>query len=320
MIEKNRGSVAKYWKQYQWSDIFAMMRNNKADPEICNDSFRGRLMVITGGTSGIGYSTCRKYASQGAKILSINRNKEKSEKLCEELKRDFGIECSYKIADLSLLEDLKRVGKELAEMEETIDVFIHNAGIYLTRKKYSLDGIEMTFIVNYLASFIINYLIKDKLKAQKKARVLMVNSEGHRFAVWGIRLDDLNWQKRLYSGLQAYGSAKTAQLLSMLLFDKYFGGSGITINSMHPGAVKTGTGKENGRLYNFYKAAIIDKLSRSPEISAEALYYLGVSKDIEGLSGRFFNLTKEEKPAPPAMDMDVAEQLWLESLRLGGLN
>lgn len=178
----------------------------------------------------------------------------------------------------------------------------------------------MTFIVNYLASFIINYLIKDKLKAQKKARVLMVNSEGHRFAVWGIRLDDLNWQKRLYSGLQAYGSAKTAQLLSMLLFDKYFGGSGITINSMHPGAVKTGTGKENGRLYNFYKATIIDKLSRSPEISAEALYYLGVSKDVEGLSGRFFNLTKEEKPAPPAMDMDVAEQLWLESLRLGGLN
>ena len=319
-MEKKWGSVAKYWKQYKWSDIFVMMRNNRANPEICSDSFRGRLMVITGGTSGIGYYTCRKYASHGAKILSINRNKEKSEKLCEELKRDFGIECTYKIADLSLLEDIKRVGKELAEMKETIDVFIHNAGVYFTRKRFSSDGIEMTFVVNYLSSFIINYLIKEKLKAQKKGRVLMVNSEGHRFAVWGVRLDDLNWQKRIYTGLRAYGSAKTAQLLSMLLFDQYFGESGVTINSMHPGNVKTATGKENGRFYNLYKAAIIEKLARLPDISAEALYYLGVAKEVEGVSGRFFNLTQEEKPAPPALDMDVAEKLWSESVRMGGLN
>ena len=320
VMEKKRGKAARYWKQYKWSNIFAMMRNNRADPAICSDTFQERLMVITGGTSGIGYSACRKYASHGAKILSINRNKDKSEKLCEELRRDFGIDCAYRIADLSRLEDIIRVGKELAAMEETIDVFIHNAGVYLTRKRLSFDGLEMTFIVNYLSSFIMNYLIKDKLKAQGKARVLMVNSEGHRFAVWGVRLDDLNWQKRLYTGLRSYGSAKTAQLLSMLLFDKYFGDCGVTINAMHPGAVKTSTGKENGRFYNRFKAAIVDTFSRSPDISAEALYYLGVSKDVEGMSGRFFNLTREEQPAPPALDVEVAEELWSESLRMGGLN
>ena len=147
----------------------------------------------------------------------------------------------------------------------------------------------------------------------------MVNSEGHRFAVWGLRLDDLNWDKRRYTGLAAYGSAKLAQLLSMMVLDEYFRGSGVTINAMHPGAVTTGTGKENGRFYKWYKKNLIDRVSRSPEISAEALYYLGVSRAVEGISGKFFNLTREEEMTPPALDRDAARELWEISLKMGGL-
>jgi len=296
------------------------MKNNKSDPKICNDDFKDRLMVITGGTSGIGYYTCRKYASHGAKIFSINRNREKSERLCEELKRDFGVQCSYMIADFSSLNDSLRVGEELSAMGDTIDVLIHNAGVYLKRKELTKEGFETTFVVNYLSSFVINYLVREKMKAQGKGRIIMVNSEGHRFAVWGIKTEDLNWQKRRYSGLRAYGSAKTSQLLSMLILDQYFEGSGVTINAMHPGAVKTGTGKENGAFYKWYKRTIVDRFSRSPEISAEALYYLGVSSDLHDIGGRFFNLTTEEIPAPPALDMETAKKLWQESLRMGGLN
>ncbi len=296
------------------------MKNNKSDPKICNDDFKDRLMVITGGTSGIGYYTCRKYASHGAKIFSINRNREKSERLCEELKRDFGVQCSYMIADFSSLNDSLRVGEELSAMGDTIDVLIHNAGVYLKRKELTKEGFETTFVVNYLSSFVINYLVREKMKAQGTGRIIMVNSEGHRFAVWGIKTEDLNWQKRRYSGLRAYGSAKTSQLLSMLILDQYFEGSGVTINAMHPGAVKTGTGKENGAFYKWYKRTIVDRFSRSPEISAEALYYLGVSSDLQDIGGRFFNLTTEEIPAPPALDMETAKKLWQESLRMGGLN
>ncbi len=296
------------------------MKNNKSDPKICNDDFKDRLMVITGGTSGIGYYTCRKYASHGAKIFSINRNREKSERLCEELKRDFGVQCSYMIADFSSLDDSLRVGEELSAMGDTIDVLIHNAGVYLKRKELTKEGFETTFVVNYLSSFVINYLVREKMKAQGKGRIIMVNSEGHRFAVWGIKTEDLNWQKRRYSGLRAYGFAKTSQLLSMLILDQYFEGSGVTINAMHPGAVKTGTGKENGAFYKWYKRTIVDRFSRSPEISAEALYYLGVSSDLQDIGGRFFNLTTEEIPAPPALDMETAKKLWQESLRMGGLN
>ncbi|HAA85501.1 MAG TPA: short-chain dehydrogenase [Kosmotogaceae bacterium] len=319
-MKKQKNSVFKYWRQYKWSNIFAMMRNNRGNPSICSEDFTGDLLVITGATSGIGYYTTRKYASHGARVLSINRNREKSERLCEELQQDFGVECSYLIADMSRMDDVKRVGKELSDMNETIDVLIHNAGVYLTRKSLTEDGFETTYAVNYLSSFILNYLLKEKLKTQDRSRIIMVNSEGHRFAVWGIKPDDMNWQKRRYSGLRAYGSAKTAQLLSMLIFNDFFKGSIVTINAMHPGAVKTATGKENSRLYRRFKNLIIDKMSRSPDISAEALYYLGVSKEVESTSGKFFNLTTEEKPAPPALDREIAERLWSVSLRDGGFD
>jgi retinol dehydrogenase-13 len=319
IMQETRNAILKYWPLYKWSNVFEMIRNNSRDPAVCVDDFHGRLLVITGGTSGIGYYTIRKYASCGANILCINRNEEKSIRLCEEIKRDYGVGCDYKLADLGSLADTHKVGKDLTEMDAVIDVLIHNAGMYLNRRVITADGLELTFAVDYLSSFIINYLLKDKLSKQESARILMVNSEGYRFAVWGARLDDLNWQKRRYSGLQAYGSAKICQLLSMILFEDYFRGSGVTLNAMHPGTVRTDTGKENGFIYKWFKKNVIDRLSKSPEISADALYYLGVSEKMKGISGKFYNLTTEEELTPPAVDRGVAQELWEQSMRVGGL-
>jgi len=311
---------AKYFKEYEWSNIFAMIRNNKSDPKICDNTYDGKLVVITGATSGIGYLTARKYASMGADLICVNRNHEKSEALKKEIVGEFAVKCEYIIADLSKLDEIYRVGKELTQLNTEINVLIHNVGIYLTKRETTTDGLEKVFVVQYLASFIINYLLIDKLKSQEKARIIMVNSEGHRFAAWGLRIDDLNWDKRRYSGLKSYGSAKVAQLLSMIVFNEHFKNTGISINAMHPGAVKTDTGQENGPVYRWFKRNFIDKTLKSPEISAEALYYLGVSREIEGVSGKFFNLTTEEEPAPPALDKEVAYELWEKSLDLGGLN
>lgn len=310
----------KYYKQYKWSNIFAMLRNQKLDPEICNEDFKDRLVVITGATSGIGYDVAMKYASHGAHILSINRNEEKSQKLCETLRSKYGTECSYMIADFSRLDDVHKVGKDLAKLDRHIDVLIHNAGVYVTKKSFTDDGIEQVFQTNYLSTFILNYYLKDKFISQETGRIIFVNSEAHRFAVWGIRLDDLDWKRRTYSGLKSYGSAKTAQLLSMIMFKEYFSETGVTINAMHPGNVKTNSGKNNGKLYKFYKRAVIDRNARSIENSSESLYYLGASSKIDGLSGLFFNLTTVEEPAPPALDLMEAENLWLLSLKMGGFD
>jgi retinol dehydrogenase 13 len=316
---KNK-KFAKYFKEYEWSNIFAMIRNNKSDPKIYDNTCDGKLVVITGATSGIGYLTARKYASMGADLICVNRNPEKSEALKKEIVGEFAVKCEYIIADLSKLDEIHRVGKELTQLNTEINVLIHNAGIYLTKRDLTPDGFEKVFVVQYLSSFIINYILMNKLKSQKKARIIMVNSEGHRFAAWGLRLDDLNWERRRYSGLKSYGSAKIAQLLSMIVFDEHLKNTGISINAMHPGAVKTDTGQENGPVYRWFKRNFIDKSLRSPQISAEALYYLGVSKEIEAVSGKFFNLTTVEEPAPPALDKEVAYELWEKSLELGGLH
>jgi retinol dehydrogenase-13 len=309
----------KYLKQYKFSQIRAMRKNKKAEIKECEENFKGKLVVITGATSGIGYFTARKYASNGANLLLINRNEEKSLNVCEEIRQDFGVECEYKIADFSHISDVKNVGNELLDSDQIIDVFIHNAGVYSTKKIITEDDLELVFQVDYLASFILIYMLKDKLKTQEKARIILVNSEGHRFAILGIHLDDLKWEDHHYSGLRSYGVAKTAQLLSMIKFDDYFKDSGVMINAMHPGSVKSNMGENNGRLYRSFKRLLIDRAAKSPEISAKALYYLGVSEELEGVSGKFFRVTAEEQPAPPALDRNVADELWDLSIKLSGL-
>ncbi len=297
-----------------------MIKNSKKDPLLCDDRFENKLLVISGATSGIGTYTAMKYASMGADLLCINRNEEKSIKLKAEIESKYDIKCDYLIADLGKLKDIQRVADKLSAIERPIDILIHNAGLTLSKQQLTDEGYDVVFVVQYLATFIINYKLMEKLKAQKSARIIMNNSEGHRFAPWGIQLDDLNWKKRRYSGLKAYGSAKLAQLLSMRIFKEKFEGSNVTINSMHPGAVESNTGKDNGPLYKWYKRNILDKMLRPTDIASDSLYYLGVSKDLEGTSGKFFSLTSEEIPSPPAWDINEARKLWDISLNLSNLN
>ena len=217
-----RRQIKKYRKEYKWSNIGAMLRNQQLDPRICDEGFNDRLVVITGATSGIGSVTARKFASHGAKILCINRDEEKSQELCEMLEGQYGSQCDYMVADFTKLADIHDVGQKLAALKENIDVLIHNAGVYVTKKTFTTDNLEMVFQANYLSTYILNYYTREKFLKQNKGRILFVNSEAHRFAVWGLHLDDLAWNTHRYSGLKSYGAAKMAQLLSMLKLSDYF--------------------------------------------------------------------------------------------------
>ena len=311
--------VSKYFKEYEVSNISAMIKNNRRDPKICADDFKDRLVVITGATSGIGYLTAKKFASQGASLLCINRNEKKSAELKEEIEKEFGVSCEYITADMSVMAEVQRAAEELQKIDTPIDVIVHNAGVHRTKRELTPEGFDKVFMVNHLSSFMLNILLSEKLISQKQARIILVNSEGHRFAAWGLKLDDLNWEKRRYSGLKSYGSAKLAQLQTMLVFDEYFKDSGVAINAMHPGAVRSETGKENGAFYRWFKRNLFDKMLRPTDISSESIYYLGVSNEMEGVSGKFFNLTTEEEPAPPALDKEAARDIWAKSLEMTGV-
>ncbi len=307
-----------YLKEYQWSNIRSMLKNNKADPITEQRDFIDKLVIITGATSGIGYETAMTFASHGSELLLINRNQEKSEQLKKQIEKKYSVPCNYYIADFSRLQDIHKAAEMVAGLDRDIAVLIHNAGVFNTKKRFTDDGIEEVFQVNYLAPFLITYRLKEKLRKQSHARIIYVSSEGHRFALAGLKLDDLRWNTQRYTGLRSYGSAKTAQLLSLFPFSEYFKNSGVTINAMHPGDVKTNMGENNGKIYKWFKHHLINPSARSPEISAQALYFLGVSKEMETVSGKFFNLTTEEIPAPHALDREKAEELWHQSLNMGG--
>jgi len=309
-------AIRRYWPQYEWSNIFTLLKNIKKEPRRCSEPFTDKLVVITGATSGVGYHTARKYASMGARLLLINRNPEKSERVCKEIVDDFGVEVASIIADLAVLADIQRVGRHLAELALPIDVLIHNAGLHHSTRKETADGLEVNFALHYLAPFVITSMLMPKMARDRTGRIILVSSEAYRFAAWGLRLDDLQWQLRSYAGTKVYGAGKLAQLLSMHLFARELSPCNVTINAMHPGMVRTETGKDNGRLYQWYKKNIIDKNSASVDISAEALYYLGASGEVAQASDRFFHLTTEEELAPPARDLEAAEALRVRTMEL----
>jgi retinol dehydrogenase 13 len=121
-----------------------------------------------------------------------------------------------------------------------------------------------------------------------------------------------------YLGLRAYGASKTAQLLSVWEFADRLEGSGVTINAMHPGEVRTGIGLNNGPLYRWYQRRVLDRFLGDARVSGESLHYLAAAPELEGVSGRYFNRTHPEKPAPHALDRDVGRRLWEMTMELTG--
>ena len=145
-----------------------------------------------------------------------------------------------------------------------------------------------------------------------------MNSQGHRFG--GLDLGDLDWRRRWYLGLRAYGASKTAQLLSVWAFADRLEGSGVTIHAMHPGEVRTGIGLNNGPLYRWYQRRVLDRFLGDARVAGESLHYLAAAPELEGVSGRYFHRTLPEKPAPHALDRAVGRRLWERTLDLTGLS
>jgi NAD(P)-dependent dehydrogenase (short-subunit alcohol dehydrogenase family) len=303
-------------KKYKIENEFAFIKNRKRDQKSTTSDIEGKICVISGCTSGVGLETLKKLAQGKADIIMIARNKEKAMRVRAEIIEFFNVSPEIVIADFSSLEDIRKAAKKIQEIRSSIDILINSAGIHATKKILTEEGFELAFCVNHLAPFLLTVLLLDLLKKSSYARIIQVNSEGHRFG--GLNISDLSWKKRPYIGLRGYGASKTAQIMTVIKLANLLEKSGITINAVHPGGVKTNIGTNNGWLYRFWLKTVVWNFLKDPVISGESIYYLAASPDLKGATGKYYNLTIEEQPAPHVYKEGLIDKVFEISLELTG--
>jgi len=291
--------------------------NERAPQKKSDASMEGRVCVVTGANSGVGFEAARHLARGGAHVVLVCRNAQKAAAAQTRLKDVARGPVDVVQIDLARLDDVRRGAAELLDRYPQIHVLINNAGLHSTELSFTAEGHETVFAVNHLASFLLTRLLLDRLKESAPARIIQVNSQGHRFG--GLDLDDLDWKKRRYTGMRGYGASKTAQLLTVWELAKRLEGSGVTVNAMHPGSVHSNIGQNNGPLYRWFKHQVTDRMLTDADISGQAIYWLAADPALDGVSGRFFNLTIEEKPASHALGRELGRRVFEVSERLTGL-
>ncbi len=304
--------------EINWPDELIFMKNKNLPQKKCNDSMQSKTCVITGATSGVGLEALKKLAQSGANVVIVARNSEKANQIKDEIVKLYNVTIDVIIADFSKLSDVRNAASTILSTYPRIDVLINSAGLHSTKRIETVEGFELVFCVNHLAAFLFTSLLLERMEESAPSRIIMVNSEGHRFN--GFDINDLDWKKRHYTGLRGYGASKTAQLLTVWEFADLLKGTGVTINAMHPGDVKTNIGNNNGLLYKWFLHNVTWHALKDPEISGDALKYLAASPELENVSGLFFNLTIEEKPAKHALDREVGKLTFDLSKKLTGLS
>lgn len=293
------------------------LRNPRLPQHKSNASFANKTVVISGSTSGVGKSTLMEFAKHQANIVMVIRNKDKAEKIIVEVKELYDVTIDIVLCDFSDFDSVRAAAEEILSLYPTIDVLVNSVGIHTTKKIYTKDGIELSFMVNHLSVFLFTVLLIPRLKENSHSRIIQVNSEGHRFN--GLRIKDLNFRRRLYTGLKGYGQSKVAQLYTVYELAKRLKDTSVTINAVHPGAVKSSIGSNNGILYRTWYKLFTEPFLKDSKISGESIYYLATSDDVADSSGDFYCLTIKEKPAWHAMKSKKQMPIWEKTLQMCGL-
>ena len=243
----------------------------------------GKTCVLTGATSGIGRETAVALAGLGARLALVCRDRGRGEDAVAEIAARTGNrDVVLHLADLSSQRDVRRVAAEILAAHPQIHVLVNNAGVVNLRRTLTEDGLETVFATNHLAYFHLTLLLLDRLRASAPARIVNVASDAHR---WGrLDLDDLGNARR-YRAMQVYGQSKLANILFTYELARRLAGSGVTCNCLHPGAVGTRLGHNNGTDRAACWPALLVPFFRTPAQGAETSIWLASSPEVEGVSG-----------------------------------
>jgi NAD(P)-dependent dehydrogenase (short-subunit alcohol dehydrogenase family) len=277
-------------------------------------NMNGKICLITGANTGIGKVTAQKLADFGATIVMVCRNPHKGEAALNEIKKKSGnANVELMIADLSSQAEIRRLADEFKAKHSHLHVLVNNAGVYIPKPTLTADNIETTFAVNHLAYFLLTNLLLDVLKQSAPSRIISVSSEAHKYGK--VEFDNLQGERE-YKGIPAYSNSKLENVLFTRELANRLAGTGVTANSLHPGAVATSIFRNTPKPIEW----LIKMFTMSPEKGAETSIYLATSSEVEGITGKYFEKKLEKYPSRIAQDDELARKLWQVSEQLTGLN
>jgi NAD(P)-dependent dehydrogenase (short-subunit alcohol dehydrogenase family) len=278
----------------------------------------GKVCLVTGATAGIGKVTAIALAAQGAEVIVAGRNQRRAEETVTQIRAETGNDdVRYLLADFSDLDQVRHLARKLKEQYSRLDVLVNNAGSFFNTRRDTPYGVEMTFLVNHLAPFLLTNLLLDQLLDSTPSRILIVSSNGHKMAT--MDFDDLGF-KQGYAGMKAYGRSKLANVLFTYELARRLDGSQVTANALHPGHVATDMWKTNFPVIGPALKWVMGFFADTPEQGADNSIYLASSPDVEGITGKYFIKREPAQSSPISYDEEIAERLWDICESLTGLH
>ena len=276
-----------------------------------------KICLITGANAGIGQQTALELAQMGATVVIVARDPQRGEAARAAIAATTGnprVELLQ--ADFASPPSIHAMATSFAARYDRLDVLVNNAGVYLTGRETTADGLERTFAVNHLGYFMTTLLLWPSLVAAPSARVINLSSDAHRQAK--LNLDDLQ-NERKYAGFRAYAQSKLANVLFTYELDRRRGNAPVTVNAVHPGFVASNFGRNNRGVIGLVMTRLVPLFAKSVVEGAATSVYLASSPEVAGVSGRYFVDCRPVKSAPQSYDRTAAERLWAVSEQLTGL-
>ena len=267
----------------------------------------GKMIVVTGANAGIGKVAARELARMGAAVTMVARSRERGEKALQEVRSaSASDEVRLMLCDLSSQESIREFAAAFEAEHERLDVLLNNAGAWYFQRHESIDGLELTFALNHMGYFLLTNLLLDTIKGSAPARIVNVSSETHRGGA--IAFDDLGREKSY--GMNVYGETKLMNLLFTYELARRLEGTGVTVNALHPGFVRTSLGRRDNGFLGRFVMPIASLFGRSPERGAETAIYLASSPEVEGVTGRYFIDSKQVRSSALSYDEALQTKMW----------
>jgi len=274
----------------------------------------GKAVLITGANSGIGFEAAVSIARMGAHIVMVARNRQKGEIAIAAARERAGSDkFSLMLCDVSSMSDVRRLAAEILAQMPRLDVLVNNAGSVNDARRITGEGFEQTFAANYLGHFLLTQLLLPLLKSSTPSRIVNVSSMAHRQGT--LDFDNLQFERGGFSIMKAYGRSKLAQVLFTHELAGRLAGTGVTVNSLHPGAVATRIWS-HAPWFTRPVLAAAQLFMLTPAQGAERIVYLATSPEVEGQTGGYYDKNRRVEPSGLTRDGAMAARLWEESVRL----